>query len=392
MKRPRTPSKRHGCRSTVAVFGFVAVLCARPALAQAVDSSAGPKQRTTSSDTDTEEDVKKLMRLGVSEYRKGHLDAARDALTRAFALRPHVAIAETLAEVETQLGQYRAAASHWSFFLEHLPAERENERSEVEAALADCRKHLGSVSISVDVPEANVLVDGESLGPSPIEREIWVNPGEHTVVAEAANGSDRAIVSIAAGESKTAMLHIRNRNPSAPTGTAETVMPPPPPEGPTSAAPVSNAKHGLAPRTVVLVAGGVATLTAAVVGTTFVVLANRAGSSVDAINAELDAAAAEKMIPRDEICSPAAAPNPIGCSDLAKKQSEQTRDKNIATVSFVTAGGLALLTVGGYFLWPKSGEAHASANTHLVEFAPWFTKSGAGMAISLSTDLFEHTR
>jgi hypothetical protein len=373
--------------SRVGALGFVVALSACPALAQTNEAPFGRGPRTHSSSTDSEAAVKELLLLGASEYRKGHLEAARDAFARAFASKQHVAIAATLAEVETKLGQYRAAANHWSFYLEHLPAEHEDERGEVEATLAECRKHLGVIAIRVDAKDAKLFLDGDALGTLPREGSIWVDPGEHVLVAEGEIQSDHVTVSLTAGESKTVALHVLE---PAPTPGVRPVTPvraePGTPDTTKAVSPRSSSASGLSPRATVLIAGGAATLAAAIVGTTFVVRANTASSSADEIQAELDTAAAGQMVPADAVCAPSNPARPVGCSDLAGRRHDVRRDKNIAIASFITAGGLAVATVGAYLLWPTPRHAASSSNRPRIALAPWFTRTGAGVALSFTGD------
>jgi hypothetical protein len=358
-------------------------LSARHVVAQQLDEPIGPAPRE---DTEPNRDqtVKELMHRGVSEYRKGHLEAARDAFARAFALKEHAAIAATLAEVETKLGLFRAAATHWAFYLEHLPPEREDERAEVEASLAECKRHLGAIGVEVDAPTVKVFLDGALVGKSPLTDKLWVDPGQHTVVAEGEHYVDHAVVNVGAGESKTVALRTaRVESGVAPRLAAPAPMTP-------VAAPVADAarpgedKSGLAPRTIVLIAGSAATLAAVAVGTTFMVQSKRAGNSVNAIKQQLNEAALEKGIPADEICY--GSDVPVGCADLSKSQDDQARDKNIAMASFITAGGVAVVTVGAYFLWPESSPRASSNATPRLAIAPWFSRTEAGVQFSLSHD------
>jgi tetratricopeptide (TPR) repeat protein len=368
-------------RGTAGVLGLAVLLSARCVLAEPHDAKASPAPEAGAADT--EQTVKTLMHRGVAEYRKGRLEAARAAFARAFDLKQHAAIAATLAEVETKLEHYRPAAEHWSFYLEHLPPERENERNDVETALADCRRHLGTISVEVDAASARVTLDGARIAPSPVEK-IWVEPGEHTLAAESERGADRILISVAAGESKTAVLHTVTPPSSYPAQPVPSATP-----KSTDAAQGSTSelqrreKAGTGARTAVLIAGGAAAAAAALVGTTFTVLSLRAGNSADEINRQLDEAAAEHMLPASDIC--ALVMPPVGCSELVKKQTEQERYRKVAIGSFVTAGGLAALTAGAYFFWPSS-RGTIGTRPRRWALAPWFSATGAGIELSLWDD------
>jgi hypothetical protein len=340
---------------------------------------------------ETDQAVKALMRRGVADYRKGHLEAARSAFARAFALKRHAAIAATLAEVETKLERYAPAAAHWAFYLDHLPPEREGERKEVESALAACRRRLGTIRVEVDAPTARVTLDGEPIAPSALDA-LWVAPGEHTLAAESEQGAYRIVLSVAAGESKTAVLHTvtpASTSPGAPVAPAAAARPATPPAATSTPASDSERRRhettASSARTVVVISGAGATLAAAIAGTTFTVLSSRAARSADAIARQLDQSAAEHMLPPDGIC--ALATPPIGCNELTQKQADRERNKKAALGSFVAAGGLAALTLGAYLLWPASKDVNAAAKQQRWAFAPWFGPTGAGIQVSLSHDL-----
>src|SRR5262249_747227 len=54
---------------------------------------APPVEKTAAEEAKDAEAVRELMRAGVGEYKKGNLEAARDSFLKAWAIRPHYAIA-----------------------------------------------------------------------------------------------------------------------------------------------------------------------------------------------------------------------------------------------------------------------------------------------------------
>src|SRR6266851_2857166 len=56
-----------------------------------------------------------------------------------------------------------------------------DERENVKAALAAIQVLVGTLKVSVNEDAADVAVDGESVGTTPITEPIVVNPGKHTI-------------------------------------------------------------------------------------------------------------------------------------------------------------------------------------------------------------------
>src|SRR5262249_49509727 len=90
-----------------------------------------------------------------------------------------------LAQAELYFGKNRDAAEHITFALTHFPPSIQSDRREkMKKALDGIRPLLGVVRIKVNLSEASVSVDGKPVGVSPIESEVFVDPGAHTVRAE----------------------------------------------------------------------------------------------------------------------------------------------------------------------------------------------------------------
>ena len=47
----------------------------------------------------------------------------------------------------------------------------------------DARAETGPITIAVDLPGADVVVDGKVVGKSPLEDPVFVEPGHHTIEA-----------------------------------------------------------------------------------------------------------------------------------------------------------------------------------------------------------------
>jgi hypothetical protein len=122
----------------------------------------------------------KGVRLGES----GSYREAAAEFERAYRLSPHYAVLYNLGQAYMALGQPVEAVEALQRYLtegaSQVPAAR---RSEVQAALKQQRARIGSVAIDANVDGAVLLVDGATVGRSPLPSPVRVARGEHQVSA-----------------------------------------------------------------------------------------------------------------------------------------------------------------------------------------------------------------
>lgn len=122
--------------------------------------------------------------------------AYRAALTVANVARlseeKRAPILGELGVCEEALGQHRDAAERLDKALEHLHALSREQRWRFEQAQRKAESQIGILHISVDPPDAEVLVDGKSLGASQPSYQVFVEPGRHTIRARLAEHARRA--------------------------------------------------------------------------------------------------------------------------------------------------------------------------------------------------------
>lgn len=102
----------------------------------------------------------------------------------------HAPILGELGSCEEALGPHRDAAEHLDKALEHLSAISREQRWRFEQAQKKAESQVGILHISVDPPDAEVLVDGKSLGASQPSYQVFVEPGRHTIRARLAGHAD----------------------------------------------------------------------------------------------------------------------------------------------------------------------------------------------------------
>jgi hypothetical protein len=143
---------------------------------------------------------------GVTYFDAGKYDEARTSFLQAYSLKPHPAVLLNLAQSELRSNRPVDAATHFSDFLAQNPSAKPGERTSAEKGLAEAKQKVGELSVAVDATGAEVFVDGASIGLAPLERPVFVTPGEHLIeVKDGARSATTRVTSLAGG---TATAHL----------------------------------------------------------------------------------------------------------------------------------------------------------------------------------------
>jgi hypothetical protein len=293
------------------------------------------------------------------QYRKAHdamsakrWEEARGLLLDLWRRGRTYDVAASLGQVEYWLQNYGAGARYIVFALEHLPpGEDADTVRRLHAGLAELKKHVGAIKIAVDEAGAEVRVDSELVGVSPLASEIYVDPGVHRVEARSPNQpAVEAKVDTAVGESYSLELRTETSRPKADSAT--NADGPRAPNATVSAAVASQSalppERSLVP---VFVTGGLAL---ACVG---------AGTALT-LMAESDSAKIQNL--RGEV-------GPSGCRNVQSAECTELRDvaqrrdleRNWSYAAFA-AGGAAVATGALYLLFPEArkGKTEVSVGLH----------------------------
>jgi tetratricopeptide (TPR) repeat protein len=140
--------------------------------------------------------ARKRFAEGVKYFDQKRYEEARVAFMQAYALKRHPALLLNLGLSEVRSGHPLEASRHFSAYLKESPNASAAERSEAEKGLAAARTKLGRIQITVNVAGAEVLVDGESVGQSPLAEPVDALPGTRSVVAKFSGRMAQADVSV----------------------------------------------------------------------------------------------------------------------------------------------------------------------------------------------------
>jgi hypothetical protein len=119
-------------------------------------------------------------------FDEGRLADALGQYQGAWARKRTHEIAGNLGAVELELGRHRDAAEHLAWSLRRVPRTTPDPRLEaLKASLDQARSHVAALTPAVGVEGAEIRVDGRVVGATPLEGEIFVEPGTHLVEAVA---------------------------------------------------------------------------------------------------------------------------------------------------------------------------------------------------------------
>jgi hypothetical protein len=151
----------------------LALLCAgAPAFA------ADPPRTSPTALPAAKDPTDEVFRQGLAAYDAGRLEEAERLFRQAWALKKTHDIASNLGVVELLRGRPRDAAEHIAWSLRHWPpTESAKMRKGLEGELQKARLQVGAVRVRVNVDGADVTVNGRDVGKSPIDDEVFVDPG-----------------------------------------------------------------------------------------------------------------------------------------------------------------------------------------------------------------------
>lgn len=157
-----------------------------------------PRAEAQGMDADTKE-AKSLFEEGVKLYKAGKYEEARVKFKAAYGLKKRPSIVLNLANSELQTKRYLDAIAHYKEVMS-LPEAKQDDKDEAKTNLEQAKKQVGTVVIDAPTGTA-VTVDGESKQ-VPVDGEIYLAPGPHTIVLKGAKETVEK-ANLSAGQSIT---------------------------------------------------------------------------------------------------------------------------------------------------------------------------------------------
>jgi len=201
-RRARLPARLQP--GPASLWALAAVLAAGGPAARAAPAALGPG---ASGGPTTDQ----LIAAAIAQRRAGHDDAALPLLQRAYARAHTPRAAAQLGFVEQALGLWAGAEVH---LFEALTARRDPWIRQnvplIEESLEAAHQHVGLIRVDVDVAGADVLIDGASIGKSPLGAGVRVTTGPRRVEVRA--GGFRTYVEtpvVTAGKTSSLIVHLQ---------------------------------------------------------------------------------------------------------------------------------------------------------------------------------------
>ncbi|WP_437875727.1 hypothetical protein [Sorangium sp. So ce513] len=306
------------------------LMCAAILLGPSAAGATGKARLMPSSPTDgapaisrAGERAAQLYREGNQLYDEGKFVEAEARYQAAWDLQQSFDVAGNLGNVELEVNQPREAAEHLLYALETFPlGEKAEKKSFLEKRLAEAKAQVGTLRISVNVDDAEVLIDGKRIGQSPLEDQVFVDPGKRTIEARRGGARTSTSLFVARGSDQRIAL-------SLDTG----------------------------PNLPLVVTGGAVGLLGVASGVTFAILSSAKGRS-----AEGEPSRSERRL------------------DL---RDSQTTLANISFWSFV-GGGVVLAGTAVYALTTSSRTSSPSAGLARFHAAPLVTPETKGLLLGAS--------
>jgi hypothetical protein len=124
----------------------------------------------------------KHFQIGVTLYSDADYRAALVEFQRAYALAPNVAVFYNVGEAQYQLQDYAGALATFERYMAMTPAS-DSRRNEVQQTVAVLRSRVGHLSVVTDPPGADVSIDDQPIGKTPIEQPVAVSIGHRKITA-----------------------------------------------------------------------------------------------------------------------------------------------------------------------------------------------------------------
>ncbi|MBI3199966.1 MAG: PEGA domain-containing protein [Myxococcales bacterium] len=331
-----------------------AALSLPPAVARAQGPAAADVDRAA-----------ELFKKAKALHTSGKLSDALGLYTQAWALHQSPDIAANLAACELALNKHRDAAEHFEFALRRMLAGTTPEqKARLTQGFEKAKKEVATLKLEVEPAGAEVKLDDKVVGKSPLDADVFAEPGTHELVVTAAGfaaHSQKVTAQKGGVHALRVSLEREAKVVEPAAGGAE-------PKGQEPVGPVGDGGKtggGTDPRWVVGIVGGGLTVLAIGAGVAFKMKASSSEDDETRLGDELDALGAN-----------ACAGGGVGaardkCADYAAAVDDRQSAGRWSNVSFYAAAGLGVATVAAVLVWPSKKQE--------VALSGWASPESSGL-------------
>jgi hypothetical protein len=324
-----------------------------------VNASAQPKPQSSTPSPEAVKRADMSFRNGNQLYAEKKWAEAEAAFVAAWELNPTYDVAANLGHTQYRLGKYREAAEHPSFALRTWPLIGAQEpRKLAQERLAEARAFVGSLKIQSEAEHADIFVDGKLVGRTPLDHEVFVDPGARKLEARhELHGTEMLLVKAEKGPTQTVRftLGLEARR------------------GPSEAAPIAppiRDEPRAGANTAIVIAGAGTAGAALVAGVVFTVLANGKAGDADQKHDMIAKAGGQEACASPQFTA--------DCVALHGLRVDTSTFTNVAGSMFIGAGVVG----AGTLIYALVARRQTRAPVPEMQVTPTVTGQGGGLWVT----------
>lgn len=205
MPRPRT----HAVAARVVAASLSASLLLAPIVAFEGAAFAQPAGQTK------EDEAYEHFKRGVAFYKDADFTAALVEFKRAYEIAPSYKVLYNLGQTSRELRDYATALNAFDQYLTEsgtdpgLDDKEKQKREKAEAYVKELRPKVAIVTIQVNVPGAEVLVDDVPIGETPLHKPVFMNAGRRKVtINKSGYNPNQRFVDVGGTDEKTVKIEL----------------------------------------------------------------------------------------------------------------------------------------------------------------------------------------
>lgn len=156
-----------------------------------------------------DEEARAHFKRGVELYDEGDYKLALVELERAYEIVPSYKVLYNIGQVHYQLGEYARAHRALRRYLDEggaeIPADR---RAEVEKDLATLATRIATVTIEVNVPDAEITINDQPLGRAPAPRTLVEAGSVRVQVSKPGYEPKTEVMRLAGGDERVVRIEL----------------------------------------------------------------------------------------------------------------------------------------------------------------------------------------
>ncbi len=183
---------------------LLSVLCPPFSATAAAQANAQlSAQPGSESSPEARKEASERFQRGVELYQEQAFRAALVEFERAYAIAPDYRLLYNIGQVQSQLADYLSATNSYERYLAQGGAVVPKARREaVEKELQILNERVGRLMIESNAKGAEIFVDDQQVGVTPLASAVLVNVGRHRVYARGTSGAVASkVIDIAGGDS-----------------------------------------------------------------------------------------------------------------------------------------------------------------------------------------------